>query len=128
MARTKPGFADAVRQESGHIIASIHANNLCAIPKSIFGPTYSKPAVRRVLACLKRVPAPARDGERIICQWGDFLRAAMKAGCVVVEVARKPSAAQREAMAAQTADPTPTPCQSGSVTVRCSRLPPRAER
>ena len=56
------------------------------------------------------------------------MRAAMKAGCVVVLLARKPSPFHKEARKVDTAKPMPTPWKSGSVTVRCSRRPPRRVR
>src|SRR5262249_46345870 len=93
------------------------------------GPMYSKPAVKRVAAwrtreCFSRA-APPREGARLKRHKGERLRAAMKAGGVVVLLARKPSPFHREARKLETAKPMPTPWKSGSVTVRCSRRPPR---
>src|SRR6516225_7842503 len=90
---------------------------------------YSKPAVKRVAACRSRErfsrAAPPREGARLRRHKGDRLRAAIKAGCVVVLLARKPSPFHREARKVDTAKPMPTPWKSGNVTVRCSRRPPR---
>src|SRR5207237_246617 len=73
----------------GHLVSSWRKR--AASPGSRAGPVYSKPAVRRVVACRRVEPCRPRwasAGARVRRQWGERRRAAMNAGWVVVLVAR----------------------------------------